>query len=646
MTAREIIDIYISFFEKRGHKQIANSPLVPENDPTTLFTSSGKQPLVPYLLGEPHPQGTRLVDVQNCFRAVDIEEVGDNRHTTFFRMLGNWSLGDYFKSEEIPWLWEFLTVELGLPKEKLYITVFAGDRDFKQYKNGLHQILGPDVESVSIWKQLLENEGMDAKDLELGNNSFASNLGMQDARIFYYDASKNWWSRSGTPANMPIGEPGGPDTEIFYDFGTEHDKAYGENCHPNCECGKFLEIANAVFMEYRKIDDRTLEELPKKNVDFGGGLERLLATVEDQADIFKTSLYSEAIQSLENLTKTNLDYKSNPKPYRIIVDHLIASIFMVSDGIVPSNKGQGYILRRLIRRSMVQARKLGMKGDEWLSNVSPIIETRTNVDGSLKMDTAEINYIITQEVDKFRKTIDEGLKEIKKMFNRVFGGIDPDNLPKGMKISNNKYRIDGREVFNIYETYGLPIEIAQEIMTDWGVAFDEETIKEAKKAHQEISRAGAIQKFAGGLADTSELTIKGHTATHLLHQALRDIFGDKLHQSGSNITSERVRFDFNHDKMLSEGELKKIEEIVRGKIKKNLPVLFKIMPLAKAKEIGAIGIFDEKYQTQVKVYFIGDYSKELCGGPHVDFTGAIKSFRIIKQENLGKGYKRIYAKVE
>lgn len=636
LSAKEIVDIYIAFFEHRGHKRIPNSPLIPENDPTTLFTSSGMQPLVPYLLGEQHPQGKRLVNVQNCFRAQDIEEVGDNRHITFFRMLGNWSLGDYFKKEQIPWMWEFVTKELGIPKEKLYATVFKGE-------NGLPK----DEETEQLWTDIFQKEGLDPKQ-----------------RIFHYGAEKNWWSRSGIPDKMPIGEPGGPDTEIFFDFGTPHDKKFGEKCHVNCDCGRFFEICNGVFMQYKKTE-KGFESLPKKNVDFGGGLERLLAAVENKQDIFQTSLYSEAVKSLQALTKTNTNYDINPKPYRIIIDHLKASVFMVADNVFPSNKGQGYVLRRLIRRSMVYARQLGMTGDEWLSNALPsLIQPEIKTYPHIYNKLPEVNEIITQEVDKFRKTIEQGLKEMKKMFQRVFGGIDPENLPPGMKISNNKYRIDGKEVFKIYETYGLPIEIAQEIMTGWGVAFDDKTMKEAKKAmeaHQNISRVGATKKFAGGLADHSEKTIMGHTATHLMHQALRDVLGNHVFQSGSNITSERVRFDFNFERNLTPDEIRKVEQIVNEKIQKNLPVHFEMMTLEKAKQIGAIGLFDDKYQDTVKIYFIGGspstnsarsglprseyYSVEFCGGPHVDFTSQVKRFKIIKQENIGHGQRRIYASI-
>lgn len=604
MSAREIIDIYISFFEKRGHNRILNSPLVPENDPTTLFTSSGMQPLISYLLGEPHPSGNRLVDVQNCFRAVDIEEVGDNRHTTFFRMLGNWSLGDYFKSEEIPWLWEFLTKELRLPKEKLYVAVFAGDENVEF-----------DSQSEQIWRKIFEQEKMEPK-------------------IYKGDVTKNWWSRSGTPDKMPVGEPGGPDTEVYFKF---DDIQHNQNCDGDdptkCECGKFLEIANSVFMEYLKTEDG-FKELPNKNVDFGGGLERLLAAVENQSDIFQTSLFAPIIEAIEKTTGKS--YKEN-KQFRVIADHLRASVYLLDAKVIPSNKERGYILRRLIRRAIDNLGETD--GTKLEQIIEAIVNECSKTDESLSSNFEFIKNSILEENQKYEKARLQGIRYIEKKY----GGkvqIFETPMPMGNELKGTT-EISSEDAFNLYTSYGLsPTQIKS-----MGYTFNEQEFADLMEKHKNLSKTSSGM-FKGGLADTQELTIKGHTATHLLHQALRDIFGEKLHQSGSNITSERVRFDFNHDKMLSEGELKKVEKIVREKIQKNLPVHFEIMPLSKAKELGAIGLFDEKYQTHVKVYFIGDYSKELCGGPHVDFTGSIKSFRIIKQENLGKGYKRIYAKVE
>jgi alanyl-tRNA synthetase len=592
MTAREIIDIYISFFEKRGHKQIANSPLVPENDPTTLFTSSGMQPLVPYLLGEQHPSGKRLVDVQNCFRAVDIEEVGDNRHETFFRMLGNWSLGDYFKSDEIPWLWELLTKDLGLPKEKLYITVFSGNKNIEF-----------DRESENIWKKIFAEEGM-------------------KPRVFADDT--NWWSRSGPPENMPVGEPGGPDTEVYFRF---DELEHGKNCKGDdptkCVCGKFLEIANSVFMQYKK-NEKSFAELPQRNVDFGGGVERLLAAVENKSDVFQTSLFAPIIQTIED--ESGKSYAQYKKEMQIIADHLSAAVFIAASGIKPSKTDQGYILRRLIRRALDGFSQI--EGENIEAVLGKIVEQYSQTDEVLKDKYEEIQDVILEEKQNYEKTI-----------NRAEKLITTQQHIQGKAFIVKEISAD--EAFKMYSTHGLsPTQIR-----NLGYVFDKQQFAEKMEEHQKLSRAGAGQKFKGGLADHSEKTIMGHTATHLLHQALRNMFGEQLHQTGSNITSERVRFDFNFDRKLEDTEILEVEKTVNQKIKENLPVHFEIMPLAKAKQLGAIGLFDEKYAEDVKVYFVGDYSKEFCGGPHVNFTSEIKQFKIIKQENIGHGQRRLYAVV-
>jgi len=639
MTSSDIRKKYIEFFKARGHKEIASAPLVPENDPTTLFTSSGMQPLIQYILGEPHPSGTRLVDSQKCFRAQDIEEVGDTSHTTFFEMLGNWSLGDpasadgvgagYFKKEQLPWVFEFLIQELHLDPKRLFVTVFEGNKSVPK-----------DEESIEIWKELFSNIGINAQENE---------------RIFLYSASKNWWSRSGEPENMPAGEPGGPDSEVFYDFGIElglHDKSpyKNEKCHPNCQCGRFMEIGNSVFMQYQKQKDGSLKELKQKSVDFGGGLERLTAATLNEPDMFKTDLFIKAIKTLEALKKSGDDYKTNPKPYRIITDHLRAAIFMVADGVEPSNKERGYVLRRLIRRAMVYSRKLGMTGDEWLSNVSPdLVTPYVYIYPHLREKYPEIHEIITREVDRFRKTIDEGINALKKIFNRAIGGRDPDNLPPGMVFENNIIRVNGIEIFKIYETYGLTPEIAQEVMTGWGLRFDDETMKECReemKKHQELSRSVATGMFKGGLADKGAETTKLHTATHLLHQALRMILGNHVSQKGSNITVERLRFDFSHPTKLTPEELKKVEDMVNVQIKKNLPVTVEEMDKDDAVKSGALGFFVQKYGSRVKVYSISHFSKEICGGPHIRFTGELGHFTIIKEESAASGIRRIYAHLQ
>jgi len=598
MTAKEIIDIYISFFEKREHKRIQNSPLVPENDPTTLFTSSGMQPLIQYLLGEQHPQGTRLVNVQNSFRAQDIEEVGDNRHTTFFRMLGNWSLGDYFKKEEIPWLWEFLTVELGLPKEKLFITVFKGG-------DGIDY----DKDSYNIWKEVLDK-------------SFDS---PQDFRISAGGASSNWWSRSGVPDNMPVGEPGGPDSEVYYRF---DDVEHNKDCKNNpvdCECGKFLEIANAVFMQYIKTG-KGFEDLPKQNVDFGGGLERLLAAVENKSDVFQTSLFTPIIKAIEQ--ESGKKYQEHRKEMQIIADHLAGSIFITANGITPSKTEHGYILRRLLRRAFDNFKNLGQGNIEKV--LEKIVEQYSQTDDILKDKYEEIKFVILEEKQGYEKTVSRATKI-----------VDEIHVSKGSGVGMEIKEISANDAFKMYTTHGLsPTQIKS-----LGYSFNEQEFAEKMKEHKDLSRNASSGMFKGGLADTSEQTIMGHTATHLLHQALRDVLGNQLHQTGSNITSERVRFDFNYDKSLTPEELKKVEDIVNKKIEENLPVHFKIMSLEEAKKLSAIGLFDDKYTDDVKVYFIGDYSAEFCGGPHVDFTGRLKRFKIIKQDNIGHGQRRIYAVV-
>ncbi|MDP2649398.1 MAG: alanine--tRNA ligase [bacterium] len=602
LSALDIINIYISFFEKRKHKRIPNSPLVPENDPTTLFTSSGMQPLVPYLLGEPHPQGKRLVNAQNSFRAQDIDEIGDNRHTTFFRMLGNWSLGDYFKSEQLPWIFEFLTGELKIPAEKLYISVFKGFENIPK-----------DNESEDIWKTIFTNAGVNP-----------------EGRIFSYGVDKNWWSKSGEPKNMPNGEPGGPDSEIFYDFGAElniHEKSEYKNdkCHINCNCGRYLEIGNSVFMEYKKTE-KGFEPLPQKNVDFGGGLERLLAAVENQPDIFQTNLFLPIIQAVEQETKK--DYRKNSSPMRIITDHFVASVFISANKVHPSNKEQGYILRRLIRRGLDNYYKL--EGKEITPVIESIVDKYKETDNYLVDKFEEIKLTILEEEKNYKRTLGEAKKFITKKYqsNGELMGVS---------------EISSDDAFILYSTHGLsPTQIKS-----LGFTFDEQKFAEKMEEHQKLSRAGAAKKFSGGLADHSEKTIKGHTATHLLHQALKDVLGNKIRQAGSNITSERVRFDFHFDRKLTDDELKKVEEIVNAKIKENLPVNFKIMDADEAKKIGATGLFEEKYTDKVKVYFIGPpYSAEFCGGPHVNFTGELKRFNIIKQENLGKENKRIYARLD
>lgn len=610
MTAGQIVKKYLAFFEKEGHKQIANSPLMPQNDPTTLFTSSGMQPLVPYLLGETHPMGTRLVNVQNVFRAVDIEEIGDNRHTTFFRMLGNWSLGDYFKKEQIPWIFTFLTKELKLPLDRLFITVFEGN-----------DAVAKDTEAITIWKELFEKAGVNAED-----------------KIFEYSVDKNWWSRSGPPDKMPPGEPGGPSSEIFYDFGPElqiHEKSAFKNnkCHPNCDCGRYIEIGNNVFMAYKKQEDGSLKPLEKPNVDFGGGLERLLIAVENQPDVFQSSLLAPIISAIEK--QTSAVYKGQEQAMRIITDHFLAATFITQAGVTPSNKDQGYILRRLIRRGFDHFSHL--KGKDVAPLIEAIVEQYKETDPQLVEQFESIKLTILEEVQKYSGALTKAQAYITKKYPQ-----------QGDELMGTK-EISVEDAFYLYTSHGLsPTQIKS-----LGYTFANQAFAEKMKEHKDLSRKGAGQKFRGGLADNQEQTVMGHTATHLMHQALRDMFGTQLHQSGSNITAERVRFDFNFDRKLTDEEVKQLEDVVNGKIKENLPVHFEMIPTKEAKEMGAIGLFEDTYQDVSKIYFIGGdskhpekaYSIEFCGGPHVEFTEKVKSFKIIKQENLGNKMRRLYARV-
>lgn len=612
MQSREIRQKFLDFFEKRGHAIVPSSSLVPENDPSTLFTGSGMQPMVPYLLGETHPQGARIADSQKCFRSVDIEEVGDNRHTTFFEMLGNWSLGDYFKKEQIEWMFEFLTQEIGIDPKKIYVTVFIGDS-----KNNIPR----DTESAEIWRNLFAKNGIEAKELEIGNEKMGGKLGMQGGRIFYYDAKKNWWSRWGVPENMPESEPGGPDSEIFYEFeDVKHDKKFGEHCHPNCDCGRFLEIGNNVFMEYKKDADGTFSKLPKHNVDFGGGLERIAAASINNSDVFQTDAFKSIIEEIE--VQTGRKYQKESRTFRIVADHLKAATFLMSDGIIPSNKDRGYYVRRLIRRAKFHLNRL--KEDMSLGYLSyKVGEIYRDSYPSIFENLKNIVSHITDEEGKFAMTLGYGLKEFEK-------GVDP---------------------FILFSSYGFPLELIQELALEKGITIDEEKFRKDVEAHQEISRAGMEQKFKGGLAGHSEMEVKYHTATHLLHQALHEILGQEVMQRGSNITSERLRFDFSFDRKLSDEEKRKIEQMVNDKIKEALPVQSSILRKEEAIKLGAKHFFDQKYPDEVSVYYIGEnlekaWSKEFCGGPHVQNTSTLGKFKIVKEEAVSAGTRRIKAVLE
>ena len=568
MKSADIRRKFIEFYKARGHIQIPSESLVPENDPTTLFVSAGMQPLITNILGVPHPLGKRLVNSQKAIRMQDIEEVGNNRHTTFFEMLGNWSLGDYFKKEQLSWIWEFLTKELHLAKDRLCVSVLEGDH-----------------ESVAIWKQ----------------------LGIPQEKIYSYDVSKNWWSRAGVPDKMPPGEPGGPDSEVFFEFTqVPHDLKFGKVCHPNCDCGRFMEIANSVFMQYRKKKDGTLEELPNKNVDFGGGLERMTAATNDDPDVFNTDLFAGLVSSAGDI-----------RARRIVADHIKAAVMMMADGVLPSNKLQGYVLRRLIRRAILYARPLGLSVEKL---VVPAAEIYKDAYPAVLQQSHEIKLLVVEETLRFGRTLERGLKEVEK-----------------------SDIIDGKTAFYLYESFGFPWEMTEELAREKGQIVDREGFEQEFREHQRKSRTAAAGMFKGGLADHSEEVIKLHTATHLLHQALRTILGSHVSQKGSNITAERLRFDFSHPTKVTDDELKRISDLVNQKIREDLPVTFNIMDKDEAIANGALAFFGERYGDKVKVYSIGDFSKEICGGPHVDKTGVLGSFTITKEESLGAGIRRIYA---
>ncbi len=597
--------------------------------------------MVPYLAGQAHPQGKRLVNSQVSFRTEDIEEIGDHRHDTLFEMLGNWSLGDYFKKEHLNWLYEFLVEEIKLDPNKLYQTVFAGS-----------EYAPKDEESIEILKDIFRKYKINAEvgPQTLGKGDLGSGQEIEfggNIKIFPY-CDKNWWKRGDA-----VGELGGPDSETFYDTGKEHNPKFGKFCHLNCDCGRFIEIGNSVFMEYIKTEKGWEKKLPQRNVDFGGGLERMVMAANNKTNIFETDLFDYLIKFLEE--KSGKKYEDNYASFEIIADHIRAATFLIANGGVPSNKDQGYVVRRLIRRSLVYMKKLDIPFEtaEELSQL--VINYMSDVYPELDRNKNVILGEIKKEREKFGKTLENGIKALKKIFGRAIGGIDPENLPKGMRIENNKIRIDGSEIFRIYETHGLPIEISQEIMKGWwGMAFDEQTIREAREAfkeafkkHQELSRTASAGKFKGGLADASEETTRLHTAAHLLLESLRRVLGNHIFQKGSNITAERLRFDFSHLTKLTDEEKKKVEDLVNEQIQKKLPVVVREMSLDEAKKIGAMGVFESKYGDKVKVYIIGEsddiFSKEICGGPHIKNTSELGEFKIKKEESSSAGVRRIKA---
>lgn len=632
MSGNEIREKYLNFMKERGHAVIPSAALVPENDPTTLFTGSGMQPLVPYLLGEAHPKGSRLTDSQKCFRAEDIEEVGDNRHTTFFEMLGNWSLGDYFKQEQLPWFYEFLTKEVGLDPEKIYVTVFQGDESANVPK---------DTESVEIWQRLFSEAGVSHEVGEMGSEEAGGERGMKEGeRIFYYDAKKNWWSRAGVPEKMPVGEIGGPDSEVFYDFGTEHDPKWGAHCHPNCDCGRFLEIGNSVFMEYQKTENG-FEKLPKQNVDFGGGLERIAAAANKNSDIFKIDLLQNVVKQVEDLSGKK--YEDDLVAFRVITDHIRGAVFMIGDGVLPSNTEQGYFVRRLLRRAVRYADKLEVPAGQLANLAESVIHTYETHYSNLSDKQSIITDTIKKEEEQFRKTLEKGLKEFEKQDVKVTLG-DPEANFQG---------IGGKRAFELFTTYGFPIELTVELAEEKGKKVDLEEFDKLMEEHRAKSRAGAEQKFKGGLADHSEKVVQYHTATHLMLAGLRKYLGKEVHQAGSNITGERLRFDFTYPEKVDRETLDKVEEFVNNAIKTGGDVTIDMMPKVDAESDPTVeGSFWDRYPGEVKVYTMTGrdgtvFSRELCGGPHVEKLEDIEgTFKIKKEESSAAGVRRVKAVLE
>ena len=660
MNARDIRKAYLDFMAERGHAVIPRALLVPKEDATTLFTGSGMQPLIPYLLGEEHPEGKRLVDSQTCLRAQDIDDIGDDRHTTFFEMLGNWSLGDYFKAEQIPWFFEFLIDVVGLDPNRLYVTCFIGDE-----AKGIPR----DDESAKIWQKVFENKGIEAKITEIGSQADGDARGIKSGeRIFFYDDGENWWSRGGGIDKTPIGDPCGPDSEVFYDFGEEfHKDGFGEP-HPASDSGRFIEIGNQVFMQYKRTDSE-FEKLDKPNVDFGGGLERIAQAAIGSPDMFKISLLWPIIQSLEKLS--NKLYDDHAEAMQVISDHLRAAMFLAVDGVKPSNKEQGYVMRRLMRRAILKAFDLGIE-QNFVQEIAPVIAElyREDFPELLKNENDVINTLVKEE-KAFKQTLRKGLKELEKIVSfavekngSYYENLEPvqglSNKSSGIISASGARVLTGNMIFKLYDTYGYPKELSIEtaknrsihITEDW-----EQSFESAMQEQRERSQTAAKGAFKGGLGGQQLIHKKYHTATHLMYQALRDVLGDHVVQHGSNITEERLRFDFSHPEKMTKEQITEVENIVNEQIAKNLQISWQEYPTDKATgELGALGQFGDRYGDTVKVYSMKDpesaederpFSFEICGGPHVDQTSLLaeggRSFKIIKEQSSSAGIRRIKA---
>lgn len=588
ITAQQLREKYLKFFESKGHKIIPSASLIPENDPSVLFTTAGMHPLVPYLLGEKHPAGTRLTDVQKCVRTGDIDEVGDLSHLTFFEMLGNWSLGDYFNEDAIKWSYEFLTGKdyLGIPVEKLAVTVFAGDDDAPR-----------DDSSAKVWKD----------------------CGIPENKIFFLPKKNNWWIAGKTG-------PCGPDTEMFIDRGQP---ACSENCDPSCDCGKYLEIWNNVFMQFYKNEDGSYSRLKQRNVDTGMGLERTLCILNGVESVYDTELFDSAKAEIETLTgKKYGESEDTTRAFRIILDHVRTATFMIGDykGIVPSNVDQGYVLRRLIRRAVRFGRAIDLPEGSLSKIAAKYVEKYSAAYEELFVNKQKIFDELNKEEERFSKTLEGGLKEFNKVITFISGNVFP-----------------GKTAFRLYDTFGFPLEITQELAKEKGFSVDVDGYAKAFEEHQKKSSQGSEQKFKGGLADTSEQTARLHTATHLMQAALKKVLSPTVSQKGSNITTERLRFDFNFDRPMTDEEIGKVEELVNAAIKADVPVTMEEMTVKAAKDSGAVGVFDAKYGEKVKVYTMGEFSKEICGGPHAKRTGELGSFKIIKEQSSSAGIRRIKA---
>jgi alanyl-tRNA synthetase len=644
MNTNEIRAAYLKFFTDRGHVIIPRANIVPKEDATTLFTGSGMQPMIPYLLGSEHPAGVRLTNSQVCFRADDIDEVGDNRHTTAFEMLGNWSLGDYFKQEQIPWMWEFLTDVVKINPDNLYVTCFIGAPEYDIPK---------DTDAAEIWQTLFKSKNLSSATADIGSEEDGYKRGMKDGeRIFYYDGSKNWWSRNGKPQTTPVGDPCGPDSEMFYDFGTEHNPDFGTHCHPNCDCGRFMEIGNNVFMAYKKASEGEFIPLDKPNIDHGSGLERIAAAANNDPDVFKISVYWPVIKKLEELSKRT--YVDNKFAMRVIADHLHAAVFLAADGVVPSNTAQGYVMRRLLRRAIRQAHNLGLK-DDFLPHVVPVITAlyREAFPEVLSQEKEIIANLVSEE-HQFRNTLERGVKRLHKILDDGIQAAQPQE-------------ITGADIFELADTYGFPAELSLEEIGDYNTAQNAKPVNLAKDWKMDFDKLMAEQKdrsrtatagqFKGGLVDHSEQSTKYHTATHLMYQALRQVLGEHVVQRGSNITPERLRFDFSHDGKVTPEQLAEVEAIVNQQIDADLKVSFAEYPTEVARgELGALGQFGDRYGDVVKVYkMIADgagkpFSFEICGGPHVEHTAQLaeggKKFKIKKEESSSAGIRRIKAVLE